>query len=87
MEFFVYILKSLKDGHFYIGQTNNLTNRLLRHNNGEVASTKNRRPIVLIYKESFQSRAEAINREKYLKSLKSSVYIKNKIIGIVNLVI
>ena len=37
MQFFVYILKSVKDDKFYIGQTNNLTDRFLRKiNNGEV---------------------------------------------------
>ncbi|MEK6570515.1 MAG: GIY-YIG nuclease family protein, partial [Bacteroidota bacterium] len=49
--FYVYVLRSLKDGKLYIGQTNNLQERLLRHNHGRVKSTKGRRPLQLIYFE------------------------------------
>ncbi len=73
MLFFVYILKSTKDNKFYIGQTNNLEKRLLRHNSGKVTATKNRRPFILVYKEEYKSRAEAMQREKYLKSLKGGL--------------
>lgn len=80
MSFFIYILKSVKDDKFYIGQTNNLIDRLSRHNAGKVTATRNRRPLILIYKEKYESRAEAMKREKYLKSLKSPSYIENNII-------
>jgi putative endonuclease len=73
MSYFVYIIKSLKDNKFYIGQTNNLTNRLLRHNNGEVVATRNRKPFILVYKENYENRVEAMKREKYLKSLKGNL--------------
>jgi len=79
--FFVYILKSLKDNKLYIGQTNNLESRLSRHNSGKVIATRNRRPLVLIYNEEYKSRADAMKREKYLKSLKNPSYIENKIIN------
>ncbi len=80
MKYFVYILQSLKDNRLYIGQTNNLEDRIKRHNNGEVVATKNRRPLDLIYSETYDSRTEAMKRERYLKSLKSSKYIKENII-------
>ena len=80
MNFFVYILKSLKDNRLYIGQTNNLEDRIKRHNKGEVAATKNRRPLELIYSEIYNSRSEAMKRERYLKSLKSSKYILENIV-------
>jgi putative endonuclease len=38
--FFVYILLSKKTGKFYIGQTNNIENRLMKHNSGLNRSTK-----------------------------------------------
>ncbi|EKE22097.1 MAG: hypothetical protein ACD_7C00048G0003 [uncultured bacterium] len=79
MTFFVYILKSLKDEKLYIGQTNNLEKRIIRHNAGQVSSTKNRRPLKIIYSEKFYTRKESMAREKYLKSLKSSEYILNNI--------
>lgn len=67
--YFVYILKSIKDSSLYIGQTNNLDNRLLKHNKGHVKSTKHRTPFDLIYSERYETRREAMLREKHLKSL------------------
>ncbi|MDO8555194.1 MAG: GIY-YIG nuclease family protein [bacterium] len=70
MLYFVYILKSLKDNRYYIGQTDNLEERINKHNRGEVKSTKSRIPFVLIKKEIFYTRSEARKRENYLKRLK-----------------
>lgn len=81
MGFFVYILESIKDGHFYIGQTNNINARIERHNKGQVTSTQNRRPLKIIHIESFATRTESTQREKYLKSLKSSKYVLENIIA------
>ena len=67
---YVYVLKSEKDGKLYIGQTNNITQRLEYHNRGKVKATKNRVPFKIIYYEEVKTRAEAMKREKYLKSLK-----------------
>ena len=66
----VYILKSLKDSKYYIGQTDNLSDRINKHNNGQVKSTKNRRPFVLVKEEIFDTRGEARKRENYFKKLK-----------------
>ena len=68
--YFVYILKSLKDSGYYIGQTKDLNDRLKKHNNGQVRSTKSRLPFALIKKETFDTRGEARKRENYLKKLK-----------------
>ncbi len=67
---YVYILKSDRDNRLYIGQTNNPHDRLRRHNRGEVKSTRNRRPLKIIYLEMYKTRIEAIKRESYLKKLK-----------------
>ena len=45
-KYFNYVLKSKKDGNFYIGFTTDLENRLNEHQKGLVKSTKNRRPFV-----------------------------------------
>ncbi|OGY63932.1 MAG: endonuclease [Candidatus Harrisonbacteria bacterium RIFCSPLOWO2_02_FULL_41_11] len=66
--FYVYILKSLKNGRFYIGSTNNLERRLNEHNSGKSKYTSLTRPFVLIFKEEYLSRSEAMRREKFLKS-------------------
>lgn len=68
--FFTYILKSLKDGRRYIGQTDNIFIRLKFHNDGCNPSTKNRRPFMLLCYKSFCTRVEAIRYERYLKKLK-----------------
>ncbi len=70
--FSVYVLRSLKDQKFYIGQTNNLDERMRRHNEGRVPSTKGRRPFVLVWSEAFESRSQAVVRERELKSLKAN---------------
>jgi putative endonuclease len=66
--YYTYVLKSQKDKKLYIGYSDNLKQRLQSHEKGEVASTKNRRPFVLIYYEAFQNQQDATSREKYLKS-------------------
>ena len=63
----VYILKC-SDDTFYTGCTNNLENRLQRHNNGQVVSTKSRLPLEVETKIIFKDKYLAFNFEKYLKS-------------------
>jgi len=79
--YYVYVLKSLKDGNLYIGQTGNLEKRIAEHNSGMCKSTKSRMPLELIYKEECATRSEAMKREKELKSGKERERIK-KVIGI-----
>lgn len=67
MFYYVYILKSFKDNSFYIGCTPDLRNRIVKHNKGEVYSTKNLRPFKLIYYEAYLSKEDAFMREKQLK--------------------
>ena len=52
----------------YIGSTNNLRKRLLAHNEGQVTSTKNRRPFVLFGYQICDSIREAAQLEKRYKS-------------------
>lgn len=75
-----YILENVY-GKLYIGQTNNLENREFRHNSNMVPATKNKGPWKLIYNKEFFTRQDAVNYERYLKSLKSSKYIRENIIG------
>ena len=65
---YVYSLKSLKDGHLYIGMSKNPEKRLLEHNSGMTKSTKLKKPFKIIYKEECLSRDNARKKEKYLKS-------------------
>ena len=65
--FYVYIIKSKKLKELYIGSTNNLKERLIKHNNGEVTSTKSKRPYELLYYEAFGVESDARRRESMLK--------------------
>ncbi len=78
MYYYIYILKSEKDGLFYTGYTKDLRNRLNQHNNGEVQSTKNRRPLSLIYFEGCLNQKDATHREKYLKTSWGKRYVKSR---------
>ena len=69
--YYVYILKSQKDGDLYIGQTSDLNQRLEYHNSGRIKSTRRRTPLELIHAEEFPTRGEAMKREKALKDIKS----------------
>ena len=66
--FYVYILKSLKDGKLYIGYTNNLKSRIKEHEKGLNFSTKYRLPFKLIYFEGCLNEQDAKRRESYLKT-------------------
>ena len=46
--YFVYVLKSIKDGELYYGLTANLENRLGEHNKGRVQATRGRTPFDLV---------------------------------------
>jgi len=68
MIYYVYILISDKDRKFYVGQTNNIDRRISEHNSGKVLATKGRRPFRLIKYEQFESREDALKREKFYKT-------------------
>ena len=78
-QYYVYILKSEKDGKRYIGLTGDLERRISEHNSGKVRSTKNRRPLTLIYYEEFGSKEEATKRERFYKSGRGREYIKKEL--------
>lgn len=77
--YYTYILKSLKDDKFYTGYTKNIKLRFEHHSNGLVESTKNRRPLILIYFEACLSQEDALHREKYLKTYYGKMFIKNRL--------
>ena len=70
--YWVYFLYSEKKRNVYVGCTANIDKRLTEHRNGLVESTKNRRPLKLIYKEEYNTLSLARKRENYLKSLYGS---------------
>jgi putative endonuclease len=79
MAHYVYILKSLKDAGYYIGETANVESRLQFHNNGYQRSTKGRRPFEIVLTETYPDRHTALKREKEIKSWKGGIKFKQLI--------
>ena len=82
--YYVYVLKSLKDGNKYTGCTNDLEKRFQSHQNGKVSSTKNRCPFQLIYFEACLNKDDAYRREKYLKSKNGKMFLGNRLKSYLN---
>ena len=76
MENTVYLLLSRKDLKTYVGSTDNIERRFEEHTSGKVKSTKNRRPLELVYQEKFASLSEARLRERYFKTKKGRRELK-----------
>lgn len=67
--FTVYVLKSFKNGKRYIGQTSkDAFSRMNEHNTGSNQWTRHNGPFEIVYFENFETRSEAIKRERFLKS-------------------
>ena len=79
MFFYTYILKSKKDNKLYVGYTDNLKNRIQKHNKGLVIATKDRRPLDLIYYEACLNKEKAVKREKYFKTGFGRRFLKERI--------
>ncbi|MBM3256930.1 MAG: GIY-YIG nuclease family protein [Candidatus Liptonbacteria bacterium] len=63
----VYILKSLKDGSYYTGCTENVQKRLIEHNAGSSPYSSTKAPFELVWHCAFQDKSKALAFEKYLK--------------------
>jgi len=83
MIYYVYILKSLKNGRYYVGYTNNLEKRLIQHNSGKTVGNKYWGPFELIYKEEYNGPTKARKREFYIKRQKSKHFIEDLVNGAV----
>jgi len=68
--------RAKKLNRYYIGYTNDLEKRLLRHNAALGKYTKRGIPWVLVYTEAFPSKSDAIKREREIKKMKSRKYIQ-----------
>ena len=81
MEYYAYVLKSLKDGKYYVGSTADVSKRIKFHNAGLQRSTKNRIPFKLILDEKYDSKSKALKREMQIKSWKGGSAFKKLIEG------
>ena len=76
---YVYVLRSLKDANLYVGRTEELERRIKEHMNGEVRSTKERRPLRFVYGEISNDIKDAVHREHYLKTAWGKRYLKHRL--------
>jgi len=79
MFYYIYVLQSLKDGRFYVGYAKDLKLRFEQHRLGRVVSTRNRRPLKLIYYEACLTEDDARRREKSLKSFRGKMFIRRRL--------
>ena len=77
--YYVYVLHSVLDNNIYVGYSSDLKNRIQQHNEGLVQSTKNRRPLKLLYYEACINQQDATHREKYLKTSWGKRFIKSRL--------
>lgn len=73
---YVYILESLDTEHFYVGITDDLRTRLVKHKAGEVPHTSKYRPWRIRTYFAFSEEARAVAFEKYLKSGSGRAFAK-----------
>jgi putative endonuclease len=77
MPFYTYILISEITGRRYFGSCEDIEKRLKYHNAGKVRSTKAYRPYRVLYYETFESKSDALKREKFFKSVDGYRYLRN----------
>lgn len=77
---YVHLLR-LKNNSIYTGSTPNLNDRMKRHNGGFVKSTRNYRPLELVWYCAFPARLEAQQFENYLKTGSGQVFRNKRLIS------
>ncbi len=77
--YYTYVIKN-PEGLLYKGSTNNLEDRIKQHNSSNLPGyTKNKGPWKCVYKEVFETRLEAEEREKFFKTGKGREFIKRRL--------
>ncbi|MBS3993104.1 MAG: GIY-YIG nuclease family protein [Bacteroidetes bacterium] len=84
MSYCIYILYSLALNRYYIGYTSDMSARIIRHNQGGKGFTGKVNDWELVYHERFETKLEALKREKEIKSWKSRIKLQELIAGSVH---
>ena len=77
--YYTYVLLSTKDNNFYVGFSKDLELRFEQHGKGLVETTRDRRPLILIYYEACINKDDATKREKYLKSYHGKMFLRKRL--------
>jgi putative endonuclease len=75
--YYVYILQSIKDQSFYIGYSKDPKARLEKHNRPHKGYTARKQPWEIFFIEQYQTKEEALQRERFIKKQKSKQFILN----------
>jgi putative endonuclease len=76
MKHWVYIILSNSLNKYYKGYSLNVMNRVDQHNNNESRYTANKGPWELVFAQSFETKTEALKREKVLKKYSKAQIIE-----------
>jgi putative endonuclease len=77
--FYAYVIQSLNFPFLYKGHCEDLEERLKQHNSGMTESIRKYVPFKIVYFEEFETRKQAIDREKYFKSAAGRRFLKSKL--------
>jgi putative endonuclease len=66
--YYIYVIWSDKLRKRYVGSCQNIEKRLKQHNTCKTPFTSRGIPWILLYKEAFKTKSEALKRKKFLKS-------------------
>jgi len=80
--FYTYILFSVSTNKYYVGSCADITVRLAQHNSSQIISTKGGAPWILKKVETFSTRSEAMQREYFIKRMKSRKFVELVIEGL-----
>ena len=80
--FYAYVIKSINSEFLYKGHCENLEERLAQHNSGMTESIRPYLPFQIVFFEEFETRGEAIRREKYFKTAAGRKFLKTKLPGL-----
>jgi len=77
--YYVYLLE-LGNGRFYAGSTLNLEKRFKEHVNGYCVSTKDHRPVKIVFYAAFRKKEIALSFERYLKTASGKAFRNKRLI-------
>ena len=77
--FYAYVIRSIKFNYYYKGHCENLEVRLSQHNSGVTISIRKYVPFEIVYFEQFETREQAIKRERYFKTAAGRRFLKSKL--------
>ncbi len=79
--FYTYVIYSTLRRYIYVGLTNDFERRFSEHQNGENKTTKPYRPFEVLLVEEYNTRIEARQREKFLKTGIGKEYLKGLLLS------